>query len=399
MKHKLSLGIVTVWDERGAGYVSKLYHAYLKDFFQISIYARGYSKNKLKKEDFVYVAKKVGSSKPMSINKKEFKKWIDLNKIEILLFNEQQSWEPIIWCKDWGIKTAAYIDYYTEDTIELHNAFDMVICNTKRHFDAFSKHHNPVYFKWGTDLTIFKPYNAKIQVPTFFHSCGYSPDRKGTDKVIEAFFKIEKDFKLIIHSQVDLETKLSFLKNEIELLKKNNKLEIIYKTVGAPGLYHLAEYYVYPTKLEGIGLTLIESIACGLIPIIPDSQPMNEFVDHNNSYKIEIERLYSRNDGYYWPQIEVNISSFINLINEIIDNHSLKSSKKEIEKFAHENLDFKKNFKGIEKKFLELEFKAPNEVIQEKIMKFENTRPLNHKRIIKVINILYAFYIKYLRWS
>lgn len=398
MRHKLNLGIVTVWDERGAGYVSKLYYTYLKDFFQIKIFARGYSKNKFKKEDFVYEAKKVGSFKPMSIQKKEFKKWIDKNNIEILLFNEQQSWEPILWCKDWGIKTSAYIDYYTEDTIELHNAYDMVICNTKRHFEAFSQHHNSVYYKWGTDLTIFKPFNEKIQVPTFFHSCGYSPDRKGTDKVIEAFFEIEKDFKLIIHSQVDLDTKLAFLKNEIEFLKKKKKLEIINKTVEAPGLYHMADYYVYPTKLEGIGLTLIEAIACGLIPIIPDSQPMNEFVD-NNSYKIEIDRLYSRNDGYYWPQVEINLESFLKIINKILEKHSSKPSKEKVAKFAHDKLNYRKNFDRIEEEFLKLEFRPLNEATKEKIINFENARPLNHKRILKVINNLYALYFKFLKWN
>ena len=69
----MNLGIVSVWDERGAGYVSKLYDEYLSEHFDVYIYNRGYSKNKFPFDQRVYNARKVSSSKPMSIHKKEFK--------------------------------------------------------------------------------------------------------------------------------------------------------------------------------------------------------------------------------------------------------------------------------------------------------------------------------------
>ena len=394
----MNLGIVTVWDERGAGYVSKLYFEYLKKFFDIKIYARGYSKNNFKKEKFVYTAKKVESIKPMSINKKEFKKWIDFNKIEILLFNEQQSWEPILWCKNWKIKTAAYIDYYTEETIDLHFAYDLLICNTQRHYEAFSKHHNCVFYKWGTNLETFNPNHKFIEIPTFFHSCGYSPNRKGTDKVLEIFNKIDEKFKLIIHSQVDLESKFSKLKNVIKSLKEDNRLEIINKTVEAPGLYHLGDYYVYPTKLEGIGLTLIEAMACGLIPIIPNAQPMNEFVDEKYSYKIEINRLYSRSDGYYWPQVDIEPDSFLKIILEIITNHQKKPSKEKIATFARKNLNIMENFKGLEKDIIGLKFKELDTKNKKKIIAYEFNRPIKHSKVSFIINKLYSLLFKLKRF-
>ena len=162
----MNLGIVTVWDERGAGYVSKHYRDYLKNHFNVFIYNRGYSKNKFYQDKQIYNSSKVSSSKPMSIHKKEFKKWIDINTIETILFNEQQSWEPILWCKKWKVKTVAYIDYYTEETVSLHDAYDLLICNTKRHFDAFKNHHNVKFYKWGTDLKIFKSSDKDFSIPT-----------------------------------------------------------------------------------------------------------------------------------------------------------------------------------------------------------------------------------------
>jgi glycosyltransferase involved in cell wall biosynthesis len=74
-------------------------------------------------------------------------------------------------------------------------------------------------------------------------------------------------------------------------------------TVTAPGLYHLGDVYVYPSRLEGIGLTIAEAISCGLPVIVTDEPPMNEFVggEYSGTTIKVTERSY-RNDGYYWPQ-------------------------------------------------------------------------------------------------
>jgi len=386
----MNLGIVTVWDERGAGYVSRHYRDYLKKHFNVFIYNRGYSKNKLDQDLQIYNSKRVSSSKPMSIHKKEFKKWIDINTIETILFNEQQSWEPILWCKEWKIKTIAYIDYYTEDTINLHDAYDLLICNTKRHFDAFKKHHNVKFYKWGTDLKIFKSSDEDFSIPTFFHSCGYAPLRKGTDKILKIFNEIKSDFKLIIHTQVDLKTINEDLKILMNGIKSNKKIQIVEETIKAPGLYHLADYYLYPTRLEGIGLTLIEAIACGLLPIIPDAPPMNEFVTDEISYKIKIDKYYSRNDGYYWPQVEIDENNFKKVILEIIKNHDNKIPKNIISNYAKENLDFIKNFIGLENDIKNLSLNPISNSIMDKINDYELQRPLRHKNILKIVNFIYS---------
>ena len=394
----MNLGIVSVWDERGAGYVSKLYDEYLSEHFDVYIYNRGYSKNKFPFDQRVYNARKVSSSKPMSIHKKEFKRWIDKNKIETILFNEQQSWDPIIWCKEWKIKTVAYIDYYTEQTVPLHDAYDLLICNTKRHLEAFKSHKNAKYYPWGTDVEIFTPKNNSNKVPVFLHSCGYAPTRKGTDSLIRAFKNIDLDYKLIIHTQVDLKKALPDEIPLIENLLKSGKMELINKTITAPGLYFLADYYVYPTKLEGIGLTIAESISSGLIPIIPNCPPMIEFLPEEHKYKIKVDHHVSRFDGYYWPQCIISEKHLEELINLAINDFPNKNLKSTLRKWAIKKLDFRKNFKNLESEFKNLKFqKAERELIQ-KIKMYESNRPLTHKKILKLINKLYKFLypIKYL---
>lgn len=394
----MNLGIVSVWDERGAGYVSKLYDEYLSEHFDVYIYNRGYSKNKFPFDQRVYNARKVSSSKPMSIHKKEFKEWIDNNKIETILFNEQQSWEPIIWCKEWKIKTVAYIDYYTEQTVPLHDAYDLLICNTKRHLEAFKSHKNAKYYPWGTDVGIFTPKKKTNKVPVFLHSCGYSPTRKGTDSLLRAFKNIDLDYKLIIHAQVDLKKALPDEIPLIENLLQSGKMELINKTIPAPGLYYLADYYVYPTKLEGIGLTIAESISSGLIPIIPNCPPMIEFLPEQHKYKIKVDRHVSRFDGYYWPQCIISESHLEELIYLAINNFPNQNLRLSLREWAIKKLNFRKNFQNLEKDILNLKFhKADRELIQ-KIKMYELNRPLTHRKILKLINKLYKFIhpIKYL---
>jgi hypothetical protein len=182
----MNIGIVTTWFERGAAYVSKQYMQLLEKENNVFIYARGgeeYAKGDLKwdTKNVSWGKKDYTRFVPMHIHKKDFKRWIDNNKIDVILFNEQHWWEPMIWCKEWGIKTGAYIDYYTEETIPFFEVYDFLICNTQRHYSAFNWHKQCSLVPWGTDIKLFKP-NQKRGIDrekvVFFNSSGMNPDRK-----------------------------------------------------------------------------------------------------------------------------------------------------------------------------------------------------------------------------
>lgn len=310
----MKIGIVTTWFERGAAYVSRQYMALLQPEHEVSIYARGF---KDKPENSDWDGSHVHWGKPsvlpvaMAIDKKDFIGWIKKNKIEVVFFNEQQWWPPVLWAREAGAKTGAYVDYYTEETIPLFESYDFLICNTKRHFEAFNWHKQCYYIPWGTDVDLFKPRSLKPVggKVVFFQSCGYSPLRKGTDFVIKAFSEIKTDAKLLIHTQTDLNKAMPDLAPVIRNLMSDGRLEIIFKTVQAPGLYHLGDVYVAPSRLEGIGLTAAEAIASGLPFITTDFPPMNEFVTEQSGKVAKVDRLWARKDGYYWPQCRPDIDS------------------------------------------------------------------------------------------
>lgn len=296
----MNIGLVTVWMERGAAYVTKYYaDLLLKKGHNVYIYARGgeiYEKrNKPWIEYNVTYGYRMGMTR---ISWRHLKKWICKNKIEVVFFNEQRELKVILKLKKHfpNIKVGTYVDYYKEDTINEFELYDFLICNTLRHYEVFTNHPQAFYVKWGTDIEMFKPQkdsNISNKI-TFFHSAGMS-DRKGTILLINTFikYKLYKEACLIIHSQKDLNI------NEDNIKKFN--INIIKKTVGAPGLYHLGDVYVYPTYLEGLGLTIYEALACGLPVITTDYAPMNEIITNEIGRLVKVKKIYTRSDAYYWP--------------------------------------------------------------------------------------------------
>lgn len=384
----MNIGIVSVWGEQGEGVVSKQYYNKLDKSHNIFVYVRGHQKAYINDSGYnLYVGSKKTEFKPKAINKSDFKKWIDNNNIELILFNEQQWWPPVLWCKKWGVKTVAYVDYYTEQTIPFFEIYDMLICNTLKHFNTFNWHSNAKYYKWGTELDLYKPVERDIDEVIFFHSCGFSPIRKGTDLLLEAFYNSDQKGKLIIHSQIDLKELLPNSLDIINALESNYKLEIINKTVGSPGLYSIGDVYIYPTRLEGIGLSIAEAQSSGLFTIVSDNSPMNEFVLNSNLSRIKVDKVFARYDGYYHPQVSIDVNDLTFKINYLANDKKLVNQlKKESRTFAEAELDFNVNMSQLSLDLQKIKFKPIKDQSEQKILFYELNRPLSHRKLIVLYN-------------
>ncbi|WP_213422573.1 glycosyltransferase [Bhargavaea massiliensis] len=338
----MNIGFVSTWLERGATYVTKTYIDLLEGEHNIFVYARGGEKFEKgnPKFDLNYVTwgLRLGTTE---IDWRHFSKWIRKNNIDAILFNEQSEMINVFQTKKYfpHIKLGAYVDYYTEETVKDYTIYDFLICNTKRHFSVFKWHPGAHYVPWGTNIDIFKYQEKKeIEQVTFFHSVGMSA-RKGTDTLVNAFINgkvYEMNSKLIIHSQINIDHIIS----EEEAKKYN--IEIIVKEVSPPGLYHLGDVYVYPTTLDGLGLTIYEALSCGLPVITTDCAPMNEIINNENGKLVDVALLRSRKDGYYWPQSFVNEKSLIEAMTFYCENVSkLKELRVSARDFAEKNINIK----------------------------------------------------------
>ena len=340
----MKIGIVTTWFERGAAYVSKTYmDMFVNLGHTVCIYARGGDgkpdKNSEKwNESFVTRDNKYNDTQ---VSKRKFFRWIKKNELDLVFFNEQRHYLIVGLAKKRFPKIlfGLYVDYYTEDTLSLFNIFDFVICNTRRHLQAMSGHPQAFYLKWSVDTELYKRKNNERtdgQV-VFFHSVGMSV-RKGTDILINAFLdgKLYEKSKLVIHTQKPIESVCKF--DKIYLEGKN--IDIIEKTVGAPGLYELGDVYVYPTKLDGLGLTIYEALSFGMPVITTDYPPMNEAVTKDVGSLIKPADHYCRADAYYYPMTICDKEDLIEKMRYYVDNPSViaeqgyNARKKAVEEYS-----------------------------------------------------------------
>lgn len=343
----MKIGIVTTWFERGAGYVSKLYRQALENENEVYIYARGGLRSDADEWKDEHVS--YGLPLPYTyINKAHIFKWIRRNQLDVVFFNEQHElWIVAEIKREFpNIKLGSYIDYYKEDDVELFNIFDFVICNTKRHMKAMKNHKQAFYVKWGTDINTYRPVNERHEKLTFFHSMGMSY-RKGTGKLVDAFIdgKLYEESNLIIHTQLPADRVSKYRESDL----KKYGIEIISKTVTAPGLYYLGDVYVYPTDLDGLGLTLYEALSCGLPVITTNNAPMNEIIlEGINGKLVRVEEFKSRADGYYWPLSICDENSLIECMRYfIINKENILHMKQAARKYAEEELDFMERYSDI----------------------------------------------------
>lgn len=331
---RMNIGIVTTWFERGAAYVSKAYMDVLSEKHDVFIYARAGEMQS--KRDPVWDLPNVTWAPRLAgpfcdgtnaISRFHFLKWLRTNRIQIIFFNEQRENSIVKEVSGLGYVTGAYVDYYTKNTVSDFDTYDFLICNTKRHYSVFKEHRNCLFLQWGTEIDVFHPDASRPLFKdciVFFHSAGMaqaSSMRKGTDLLVHAFQHVTGSVRLLIHSQVAL----SQYGDEIKSIVENDtRIEFIEKTVSAPGLYHLGDVYVYPSRLEGIGLTIPEALASGLPVITTNEMPMNEFVrEQYNGLLVEVSSRRNRGDGYYWPESIVNIFDLTKKMQEYVNNRQL----------------------------------------------------------------------------
>lgn len=382
----MKIGIVTTWFERGAAYVSKQFKDVWKTENEVFIYARGgesVAKNQSEWQTTnITYGKRYKFTTLDLIDINHFKKWIIESDLDIVFFNEQHMWKPVLACVDLGVTIGSYVDYYTEETIQLFGIYDFLICNTKRHFSVFEWHPQVFYIPWGTDIKIYNHNNKKKTENNqliFFHSAGMNPYRKGTDLTIRSFYNLKSDIsKLLIHTQVNLIKFFPELTSSINELIKNGRLEIIEKTVTAPGLYHKGDIYVYPSRLEGIGLTIAEASASGMPVLTTNEAPMNEFIEENiNGKLIDVNFRKKRKDNYYWKESIVNTNHLTTLMKFYEDNlESLESFKAKSLIYSHSYLDWDKNSKQLLTILKKIKPIKNKKEIVEKIKKYEKKRSL-----------------------
>lgn len=158
---------------------------------------------------------------------------------------------------------------------------DKVIAVSKSDFEKFAKIcNNLTIIENGIDLKKFKPKNK--QKNSFIYLGRFSKN-KNLESLIRTFSLIkEKNFKLIISGK-DEEQLLERLKKTTKELKIENKVKFVINPTNEQviELYAKSEFFVSASQYEGFGLSLIESMASGCIPIVQKNDSFTNIINTN----------------------------------------------------------------------------------------------------------------------
>ncbi len=308
------IGFVTIWFERGQSYVTKTLRDALAEEHETFIFARtGFVDGQLKQETIgMWNVPNLTTHPTYEIPPNTLQEWITANRLDTVVFNEEYDWSLVEAAKRTGVQVVTYLDYLKADWLPKMRMYDLVICSTRRSYEIVKDACSAVYVGWTVDSSLFTPRQDDGERHTFFHNAGWlgTNFRKMTPAAILAFDAMSPlvpDASFFIHFQ---SARDRLPQPAQDILESNPRIHTHFGTVPAPGLYHKGKVLLFPTKLEGLGLPLLEGLASGLAVIATDAPPMNEFIRHGeNGLLVPVAERGGRSDGILFPEEIVDVNA------------------------------------------------------------------------------------------
>lgn len=242
-----------------------------------------------------------------SINPGDVRAWATYHKLDAVVFNEEHQHELAMVLRQAGIKTIHYIDYLGNDWRPMLRFYDQLWTATDRTLgilESWKKGAQTVKIGWGVEPHMFgqPPPHARFD---FFSNQGWIGlgIRKGLDSIVDAMDSLRDDPpEVCIHCQLPVDAALQVIGRE------SLPPHVIWEdaTVPPPGLYHVGRVVVQPSKLEGLGLSLVEAMAAGRPIITTDAPPMHAWVTPECGWLVPVERVVDRGDGIVFPEAHIS---------------------------------------------------------------------------------------------
>ena len=229
--------------------------------------------------------------------KKQLHEYLDTCKPEVVIVVETPfNFDFFKIMYDRGIKVVLIpmIDSISvEKFIPYEKYIDLVINVTKVGQEIYKKlwagpNINGINIPYPIDTEYFCPSKNIEAEFIFAHSEGWGGAgyRKGTDLVQTAYQQLYYMYKKVSISLTSQrgESEHSQLKNPVGLAAVT-----LQELPEAINLYRNGKIFICPSRREGLGLPILEAMACGLPIIVTDAPPMNEWFPKDYPLLVKVQ--------------------------------------------------------------------------------------------------------------
>jgi 1,2-diacylglycerol 3-alpha-glucosyltransferase len=290
MMPTVRIGICSYWFNRGQGVVARQLRSALDSLgHETFVLARPTRASNIRPafvdRTGVWDQPRVTEASDYRIPADELVRWGREHELELALFDQNYGFEAIESLRAAGTRTVSrfvWEQFAPEHVEPAKRALDVVYSLTECERDRYATLgiESP-RVPWGIHPELLayaknRPATDADRV-TFFYPAGFLSRRKPVPQLLRAFRGVPgEDVRLIVKGQV--ERRLETLERAV---RRDARVEVVLEDL--PTDEHLtrfasADVCVAPSRWEGLGLHLYESMALGLPVITNDAPPMNEVI-------------------------------------------------------------------------------------------------------------------------
>jgi 1,2-diacylglycerol 3-alpha-glucosyltransferase len=298
----LRIGICAYWFNRGQGVVARQLRSALDSLgHETFVLARPTRASNIRPafvdRTGVWDQPGVTEASDYRIPADELVSWGRSNELELAFFDQNYEFEAIQALRDAGVRTLGrfvWEQFAPEHVGPAKRAFAVVYSLTECERERYAGMGiSSPRVHWGIHPELLEYANdsrPRADGLRFFYPAGFLSKRKPVPQVLRAFRRLPDDrVRLVVKGQV--ERKQELLERGA---RRDARVEVILEDLPMDEhlrLFASADVCVAPSRWEGLGLHLYESMALGLPVITNDDPPMNEVIrDGDNGLLVRSRR-------------------------------------------------------------------------------------------------------------
>ncbi|MGH2986337.1 MAG: glycosyltransferase family 4 protein [Solirubrobacterales bacterium] len=289
----MRIGICAYWFNRGQGVVARQLRSALDSLgHETFVLARptraGNIRPAFVDRTGVWDQPRVSEASRYEIPVTELVAWGRENELQIALFDQNYGFEAIAALRESGVRTVGRFVWEQFSPAQAEPAkraldvvYSMTACEQER-YARIGIESPRVHWGIHPELPAYaKEGRSDPQALRYFYPGGFLSKRKPIPQILKAFRRVPAPASLIVKGQVERGRELL-----ARGAARDPRVEVILEDLPTDehlSLFASADVCVAPSRWEGLGLHLYESMALGLPVITNDNPPMNEIIRHSDN--------------------------------------------------------------------------------------------------------------------